>query len=77
MTNCCRRDPTHPAYAALRESFTADRYEYLEPLDAETEASIGRSPNSSANLEPARASAQQSLPCGSGKKYKVCCGRKS
>ncbi|MDX9954717.1 MAG: SEC-C metal-binding domain-containing protein [Anaerolineae bacterium] len=76
MTKAAAADPTHPAYAALRESFTDDPDEYLEPLDAETEAALPFSEFKRLLSRP-RVGRNDPCPCGSGKKYKVCCGRKS
>jgi len=68
MTKHAAADPTHPAYAALRESFTDDLDEYLEsPAGAEAKALLSRT----------KIGRNAPCPCGSGKKYKVCCGRRS
>ena len=68
LTKQAAADPTHPAYATLRKSFTDDIDEYLEsPAGAEAKALLSR-PKIGRNAP---------CPCGSGKKYKVCCGRRN
>lgn len=67
LTKQAAADPTHPAYATLRKSFTDDIDEYLKsPAGADARALISR-------LKVGR---NDPCPCGSGKKYKACCGRK-
>jgi len=75
LTKHAAADPTHPAYAALRESFTDDPDEYLGALDAETEAALPFSEFKRLLSRPP-VGRNDPCPCGSGKKYKVCCGRR-
>ena len=66
LTKQAAADPTHPAYAVLSESFTDDLDEYLEsPLGTQARRAISRT----------KIGRNAPCPCGSGKKYKVCCGR--
>ncbi|MDX9953800.1 MAG: SEC-C metal-binding domain-containing protein [Anaerolineae bacterium] len=67
LTKQAAADPTHPAYETLRKSFTDDVDEYLEsPAGAEAKALLSRT----------KIGRNAPCPCGSGKKYKACCGRK-
>lgn len=76
MTKAAAADPTHPAYAALRKSFTDDPGEYREALNAATAAAFPSS-ESKRSLSRPPVGRNDPCPCGSGKKYKACCGRKS
>ena len=68
LTKQAAADPTHPAYETLRKSFTDDVDEYLDsPAGADARALLSRS----------KVGRNDPCPCGSGKKYKVCCGRRN
>ena len=64
-------DPSHPAYERLRQA-TEDEGEWITErvMDAQLEGRVtGPQPRPVGRNDP--------CPCGSGKKYKRCCGRKS
>ena len=63
-------DPTHPAYHTLQASITSGPEALLESLRS---VDIGRNLRS---LAAPPVSRNAPCPCGSGKKYKQCCGRR-
>ena len=54
-------DPEHPAYARLQRALEKDRRDFPSVESYRSETRVGRN-------DP--------CPCGSGKKYKQCCGRR-
>ena len=78
MVKRAAADPTHPAYEALRKSFTDDPDKFLHSL-ATLPGIESDGDSTLADLErflKSRAPVGRNAPCpcGSGKKYKVCCG---
>jgi hypothetical protein len=63
-------DPTHPAYQTLQESIASGPEALLESLRS---VDIGRNLRSRSAPPVGR---NTPCPCGSGKKYKKCCGRR-
>ena len=63
-------DPAHPAYKTLREATESDDgWISVQAMDAlRGGRAVGPAPRPVGRNDP--------CPCGSGKKYKRCCGRK-
>lgn len=63
-------DPRHPAYRKLRKSIASEPKALVDSL---TSVDLGRNLRSLSALPVGR---NEPCPCGSGKKYKYCCGRR-
>lgn len=64
-------DPSHPAYETLRRAAESDDgWLSVRAMEALREGRV-------AGPEPRRVGRNDPCPCGSGKKYKRCCGRRA
>jgi preprotein translocase subunit SecA len=69
LVKAAAADPHHPAYATLQEAIAGEPdtlLEYLSSVD----------PARNLNASSKRPGRNAPCPCGSGKKYKYCCGRR-
>jgi hypothetical protein len=66
-------DPAHPAYETLRQATASDEgWMSVQALEDWAERLEKRTPGP----EPERVGRNDPCPCGSGLKYKHCCGRR-
>jgi uncharacterized protein YecA (UPF0149 family) len=70
MMKAAASDPAHPAYERLQRAIATDPYKFAVEDDI---VELDQAPVGGAERRVGR---NEPCPCGSGRKYKHCCGRR-